>query len=497
MSTSLLHLAKPENLEIKYLLDSYKEINIRGNVSFINPQTGRRNKRMKLRTFEPKNLYRYTKYCYWFIDRLWQKRIFNQDEYSSNSTYINLSRDSIGLGIPEDSIDLVKNLLKFLNVIEENSSYSNRQGKSFAKSYRLTDEYRDSLLSFYELKDAGLLAKISKARDVEVFKMPEHIQFQYWQLTKLNFLKDDALRDLNYALSQKIITSTMYNMIYYSILQLSNNYKSFSWESDWGRLFHPISNCPRILRPYLRDENGESMVLVDYSASLPCHFYKFCLDVFSSESEFNFDRDKLKLELDEFKYLLETSTLYDEVAKMMSLDTDIKEGVNVSRDTAKDLLLRKWLNVKVRGETDHTRTINQKFPEMTNIKNQVRSSEYKKLYRLLMNSESKLVNEIVVKGMMKELNQPNFYTIHDAFIIDKNNAPKLKEIMQEEGRKFLGLNIKVKDEILDESYYDYQKYRMKKFYDEHYYGDDNLLSFESNIQWFNLVDRIYSNKAND
>jgi len=150
-------------------------------------------------------------------------------------------------------------------VIESDDEYCNYKGKEKCKGYRMTKKYRGKKLRFENCFDVNLVKKL-KANDEEqteiaIEKYPELCK----KFSILDYDKEEANKILN-----KLYTEEEEYKRHQQELKLRKIEKK---EGNFivgrtGRLYTPISNLKKELRPALR-VNGEKLVGLDMKASIP------------------------------------------------------------------------------------------------------------------------------------------------------------------------------------------------------------------------------------
>jgi|GEM_PF-2541733 len=180
-------------------------------------------------------------------------------------TYINTCSEAL-----KNVFRSYKTYLNYLTehgVIESDDSYSNFKGYEKCKGYRLTIPYRESPIMRVIIFDEDIVRKIekNKARKTQEAREKYPQLCDQFDLLDVDEKEAKAILDNLYKDTEEDIMNRAQQQ---NLLNKVQNKTGSFKVGRTGRLYNPISNLRKELRPALR-VNGEKLVELDIKASIP------------------------------------------------------------------------------------------------------------------------------------------------------------------------------------------------------------------------------------
>ena len=232
---------------------------------------------------------------------------------------------------------------------------------------------------------------------------------------------------------KKVIKRTMNKgtaSYYRMCIDRFNSDKFFHVDYNTGRVYSGLTNLPKLLRPFLTIE-GEPFVELDISNSQPLIlslvYRKWC----------EYNCLGIQKDGDEYQLLCETGNFYN------NFKDYIKTNQVPVADTFKtDVFTRIFFNEDFAKLNSYQKLFKKRFPSVFECISDIKKPNYKAVSEKLQKYEADLIinkigNRLIEEGII------NFYTIHDAIAVTRNNAVKVLEIMNEEFTK-IGLRPTIK-----------------------------------------------------
>ncbi len=326
--------------------------------------------------------------------------------------------------------------------------------------YRFSDQY-DSRYVSIELTNQKLIRRIELARN-ELQKVSAKTtrgrsdQIKYLKKLKIdgsyiNILNHNYIKDTN-----------KYNSILASATKIQNGDIFYTVDDTAGRFHSNITNMSKDLRPYLRI-NGQKLVNIDVKNCQPYLSVILLTDpgkvsCLTDNREFCYLLTSMKVTITQdvknYISLVASGQIYEYLMEKFS-----SAGLELSRSETKKQVLRILFarNRTPKNETNRfTRQIFIKnFPTVHKIFSQIRGKEkgekfsnFKRFAILLQRIEAKLMLDVVVKRIYKELPGVIALTIHDSIMTGflTNDVKAVREIIEEVLTEFVGLRPVIKVE---------------------------------------------------
>lgn len=436
-----MKILKPRNLNLEALIDDNKKYdwckNIQGKLVY-NQYLG-------------KNIRKYIPQMYYFISAILMNS--TKEKYKcelkefDDHTYLKLcSLSEVGINYKKskqiihflvaNKIIKVKGLEKEIYV--NNKTYRiNLKYFSIQPPFKSIAEIYDIKLEFKELKlNAETKAKISSS---PVFK------YQHEKQKELNFDFSGATQTVNELYYSKVFTDLQFLSYYNLIRRIYNKQYYFKISDKCNRVFTTINGIPKILRCNILDKGDNVLNELDYA-----NFNVLLLcKIFTEYKVNNIVNENYISELEKFKLYIDND-FYESVMKTMN-DSGISKkyyGMYVDRDTVKeDIVLKHWINAYQWDKSAEHDIMLLLFPELSIVLKSLKGlykSTCNEFYNSFMKKESELVNDIVYKRIMTELPESICYTLFDGLLVDNKNTDQIIQIMSDEGKKYMGYDIKVR-----------------------------------------------------
>lgn len=435
-----IKLLKPDNLDLNVL--------IKDNRKYIIPQ--RRNKGSKdLSETSGKIIRKYIPTLYYIIHKVIVRSYSDDDtvKHKYHSNYIRIySRDTEPLKTKNDSLTLVT-LLRNLNIIDVLTETENNIHRDKANAYyvKLKDKYNFFLQEHQVLIPEHKAIKINdflkeiNEKKIIIDSTDEVLKHQYQAIRKLNFETKNALAHLIQMQDDGQIEKSSFNNALIAISNITNQRIIFTKSTKCNRIFTTVTSMPKILRQFMKDSKGNSLIELDFTAFNAYALYRFIRTLSVDYlAQIGVGIKELQRDLAIYQNLLLDDDFY----------TSFKDYVftiaKVTRDEFKKKFLIEWLNAKPNSSSDFKKAIDRSFPQIARVLDAIKQDKYNSLSINLMKLESELVNYTIYKKFVGEYPQAVIYTIFDCIMIQPELANSLKILMIKEGSKFFGVSCKVK-----------------------------------------------------
>jgi len=367
----------------------------------------------------------------------------------------------------------------FLNsgVLETDDSYSSELHVS--KGYKFSQEVNSKDLCSFKITDKRLLSKLKNLiKDKHARKKYAHLLNWFKRLsvptgTMRNLMAEGVLDEKS---------SEFYSLQSIIVDKLNDNKKSDYWtfkQGTSGRLYNPISNLSKMIRPHLIFDNKYHLVEIDIRNSIPY----FSLLLFDSETIFKyqdlrnilkkanpdvFNDSSLEDELNQFQRARDfeiyrnqvlAGTLYDEVAELWNKKTNR----NYDRGSAKKKLLA-ILNEPNMFDSREKEALYGQYPNVVKAFKRLKqgfkkTKKGKGKYRyregdlrcpfamFTQGVESWFVLDIVCEKLKRLHPDCPLFTIHDALYTTPAFSDLVRRVITDESQKIFGhsLSVKLKD----------------------------------------------------
>ena len=443
-------LYKPENLNLEELIkpDSLHFIEVRRN-----------NGTSYLDTVVGKKLHKHIPAMYYFIHVLLERKHISYDtlKYKRDRRYVRLMQRDIEPVKSKNYFNLITRKLKTLNIIESKTAYESNKYRFTAPAnyYRLTDKYANAIISKHEIfvkesiarklnEKFGVILK-DKADTVNLsdFKSVPSILHQYYALPKVKFDTEGAKNYAEKLYVNNHISLARLNSCLTYIFNISNRRFYNSYSDVCNRFFTTINGMPKELRNFVKDNDGNGLVELDFGSSTAFVIYKILSgNIINHASET--EKILFENELDLFKRLLKSGDFYTAFKKLVFPNKEI------TRDQIKDIVIINWFNSKPNSKNRNKKKIVKVFPRITEYMDGMKGKAYEDFFNFVMLLESKLVNEIIYQKFINSHPDAIIYTIFDSYLIQRQYADELLELMKHEGFLFYNVEVVIKQKHFNE-----------------------------------------------
>lgn len=380
------------------------------------------------------------------------------DDIEANETFYHrmYARDIEVLKTKNDFVS-VMSLLRNLNIVEvvtdtETTKYKN---SSLAYFFKLKTPYSDSPLEVAEIdvpaskvqrinQTLGERTKQSGGEEEPLVLTDSVLKQQYQSILNLNFNIIEASKHISDSYRRSEIKSSNYNSCFIAINQLANERITFSVSNNCDRIYTNVTSMPKVIRQFILDNNGNSLVELDFGAFNAFALYRFLIKKINTD-EIALQEEELSHftgELVEYKKLLLSEDFYSELMKHPLVNT-------TDRDKLKRNFLKNWLNAKVDNNSKFRKSIESVFPMISKVITAYKVKDYKTYSNTFMKMESELVNYKIYSKIIEKYPDTTIYTIFDCVLIEFKYSKILYKMMIDEGAKFFGVEPRVKVKCLD------------------------------------------------
>jgi len=439
-----IKLYKPENLILEELIkpNSYHIVQVRRNNGTYYPDI-----------IDGKKLHKYLPAMYYFIHVLLERQHVSYDTLRCqyDKTFVRMFARDIEPLKSKNYFNIITRKLKTLGIIEAKTFYEANKYRFTAPStyYRFTDVYSNAIISQYEI-----VVKESKARklnekfgvrlkdkadtvNLSELKSIPSILHQFCALANVKFDSDGARNYVKRLYNENHITIDRLNSCMYYIFNISNGRFYTTYSNVCSRFFTTINGMPKELRQFILDRDSNELVELDFGSSTAFAVYKILsgnIIEHSSETEKMLFENELYM----FRRLLESGDFYSALKKLVFPDK------NIDRDQIKDIVIKNWFNSTPKSRNVNKKQIAKIFPRITKYMDGMKAKAYEDFFNFVMLLESKLVNEIIYQKFINSHPDAIIYTIFDSYLIQRQFADKLLELMKQEGYLFYNVEVVIK-----------------------------------------------------
>jgi hypothetical protein len=224
---------------------------------------------------------------------------------------------------------------------------------------------------------------------------------------------------------------------YQYLSRLKNHDIIFKMSEKTNRITTIINCCPKILRPFFTTPTGEGFTELDFAT----FNVQVLIKLIDNNITISNISEKLIKELD-FLILKTQDDFYQHIVRTFK-----DNGVEISRDTAKDIVLWHWINSRNDNRNIEYRIMSKLYPEITKIMITFKGNtyeSYKKYSCSYMIVESQLTQEIYTE-FHKHYPEVYIYNIYDSFMIENPYVLNLKKIMKDVSTKYFNREVKIKE----------------------------------------------------
>lgn len=439
-----IRLYKPENLILEELIkpNSYYIVQVRRN-----------NGTSYLDIIEGKKLHKYIPAMYYFMHVLLERQHISYDTLRCqyDKTFVRMFARDIEPLKSKNYFNIITRKLKTLGIIEAKTYYEANEYRFTAPStyYRFTDVYSTSTISQHEIavkeskarklneKFGVRLKDKANAVNLSEFKSIPSILHQFCALANVKFDADGAKNYVKRLYNENHITIDRLNSCMYYILNISNGRFYSTYSNVCNRFFTTINGMPRELRQFILDKDSNGLVELDFGSSTAFAVYKILSgNIIEHTSEV--EKMLFENEVYMFKRLLESDDFYSAIKKLVFPDK------NFDRDQIKDIVIKNWFNSTPKSRNVNKKQIAKIFPRITKYMDGMKYKAYEDFFNFVMLLESKLVNEIIYQKFINSHPDAIIYTIFDSYLIQRQYADELLELMKQEGFLFYNVEVVIK-----------------------------------------------------
>jgi hypothetical protein len=346
-------------------------------------------------------------------------------------------------------------ILNSLKIIEYHDDTKPNKYRNSAKAYyfRLTEKYnaskviehkvlyKESIVKRINQKFGNNSSKDTVAVDLSKISANKQLMHQYNALHNIRFNSEEAIKHANNLLADGQINIKQYNSYQISINNIRNNRIRISYSLSCHRFFTPVTEMPRELRQFIYDNEGKSLVELDFSSFNAYAVYKI-LNSFTPEYDTDIKKMAFEIELETYRRILSGGNFYGAFKGMFFPDEDL------DRDQIKDIVLKRWFNGKLNSRNKYRIQMLKRLPRISEIIDCLKVEKYENFSNTTMKMESELINDIIYKNFIDVYPDVILYTIFDSFLVEQKYSAQLQSMMQEEGSQYFNINCMVKSKNL-------------------------------------------------
>lgn len=383
---------------------------------------------------------------YYFIHMLLERQYSDVESLRLyyDSSYVKMFSRDIEPLKSKNYFRFIWGILRSLKVIEEDSTNEPTKYRKTAMAYyfRLESKYVESPIIEHEVLvkksiDEKLKRKwnINQKQVFDIAKITTNrvSAHQYNALRNINFDYVGADNHLSLLLESNEIDIKKHTscMIYINNIRNGRIYLTKSEKCD--RYYTPVTNLPKIVRPFIKDDEGKSLVELDYGSFNAFVVYKI-LNTIKPEYKTNAEKIAFESELDLYRRILSGGNFYMDFKEIFFADKDL------DREQIKEIVLRHWFNARVNSRNKYRKRLLQRLPRISEIIDSMKSDKYENFSLIAMRMESELINDIVYKKFIETYPEAIMYTIFDSILVEQRYSPQLHTMMLEEGSRYFNLN---------------------------------------------------------
>jgi hypothetical protein len=318
------------------------------------------------------------------------------------------------------------------------SEYITVEGKQFtinAKYFRLLEPYNQHV----EIIECAIKTR----RKVNINKVAksmiasnEAIRHQHELCSNYIFNFQDAEQLVNDLYYSKSIDDKKFVTIFQYLSKLKNKDVIFTISEKTRRIATIVNCCPKIIRPFFSTPDAGIFTELDFAT--------FNVQVLIKLIDDNITISNINEQLiKELQVLtLETQNdFYQHIVKIFE-----NNDVQISRDTAKDIVLWHWINARNDSKNIEYKIMSKIYPEITKMLIVLKGNtyeSYKKYSCSFMLVESQLTQEIYTE-FHKQFPKAYIYNIYDSFMVENQYILTLKNIMKDVSERYFNREVKIK-----------------------------------------------------
>lgn len=383
---------------------------------------------------------------YYFIHVLLERQHSDNDlfRYRFDERFVKMfSRDIEPLKSKND-MRKIWGVLKAARVIEfhDNNEPNHYRKSAMAYYFRLLEPYQDAKVVEHEVmvkksiydrfEDKWNLRKkkVTDLSKISTDRVSAH-QFKALQNIRINY--DAAEEHISELLQKNEIDQKKYNTCRIYLNNIRNGRLYVTKSAKCNRYYTPVTNLPKIVRPFITDAQGKSLVELDYGSFNAFAVYKI-LNSVNPDYKDNAEKIAFENELDFYRRILSGGDFYSDFKKIFFPDAEL------NRDQIKNIVLQHWFNGKLDSRNKHRKVLKTRMPRITEVIDSLKHKKFSNFSNIAMQMESQLVNDEVYRKFIDLYPDAIMFTIFDSFLIEPRYATQLHTMMLDEGNRYFELN---------------------------------------------------------
>lgn len=373
------------------------------------------------------------------------------EDEEKESTYCRMYVRDIEVLKSKSDFGYMMSLLRNMNIVdvETRIEKTKQKGSSLAYYFKLKEPYEDAVIVEHEIQvfksQAVKVNKKLSGTIIATGSMKEQLvlansvlKHQLDSIQHVNFNVQDAITYVMDSYKNGDITIGKFNACYFAVNQIVNQRITFSVSPNCDRVYTNVTCMPKLIRPYIYDRNGHSMVELDFGAFNAFALYAFLIKK-NVANEIPLQGEELvrfKNEVKEYGYLLQGNDFYATLMRNPHININ-------NRSDFKKKFLKDWLNAKIKNKSTFRKSMESVFPMISKVLTAFKTNNYKQYTNTFMKMESELVNHTIYKQFVEKYPDALIYTIFDCVLIEFQYSKILFKMMMDEGSKFFGVAPKV------------------------------------------------------
>lgn len=391
----------------------------------------------KTHDFIQKSEFKNKEHLYIILDMVNRITIFHKKDKDYSNDFIDIpSKYFKDIIQNKECFKSSMDYLKQNKILECDGIYSKERGKSFG--YRISDEYFSKLTQVKVTKPT-LTSRICKNINEEKNRVNEKLKtyksfflgnFSIDYKKSLNYINSNLNSSLcrNFSIDEKIKSINKYNHMYMAINAINDGDLFFRHNKTNGRIDTNLTNLKSDLKQFI---SFSGLVQLDISNSQP-----YILSLYLNSS---LCRNFLSEDINKYKAWTEKGMFYENFQK----EYYNQKGKLLSREEIKDIMFCIFYsrNESYKKEKEVFKSI---FPNVYEFIEKEKMDKHNQLAIKMQRLESEICIDIICQELDKQ--GIKYFTIHDAWLVDKMDEIKVKDIIENEFMKKYNSKPKIKIE---------------------------------------------------
>lgn len=349
--------------------------------------------------------------------------IFRKEDIDYSNQYVDIPK-SYFRDIIANSTSLKESMdyLKDNKIIECDGIYSKDKGKSLG--YKINDEYFSKLIQVKVSKPTltkKICSNINKEKNLVNDKLKKYKSFflKNFRLNykkSLNFISNSLNSSLcgTNSIQDNIKLINKYNHMYMAINAINDGDLFFRHNKTNGRIDTNLTNLKSDLKQFI---SISGMVQVDIVNSQP-----YILSLYLNSSLCS--RNSIKNDFEKYINWTSKGVFYENFQK----EYYTQKGKLLSRKEIKDIMfcILYSKNQSYKKEKEVFKSI---FPNVYDCIEKEKNTKHNQLAIKMQKLESEICIDIICQELDK--NNINYFTIHDAWLVDKFDEIKVRQIVED------------------------------------------------------------------